>query len=84
MKVQVNYEDTDVSQVLGSIIKHENKVLSVYGHQQAILVTEGQTVQAGQTIGTMGSSGSDEVKLLFEIRKEGESIDPIRFLKNIS
>lgn len=25
MKVQVNYEDTDVSQVLGSIIKHENK-----------------------------------------------------------
>jgi lipoprotein NlpD len=67
-----------------TIIKHENKVLSVYGHQQAILVTEGQTVQAGQTIGTMGSSGSDEVKLLFEIRKEGESIDPIRFLKNIS
>jgi lipoprotein NlpD len=67
-----------------TIIKHENKVLSVYGHQQVILVTEGQTVQAGQTIGTMGSSGSDEVKLLFEIRKEGESIDPIRFLKNIS
>jgi len=67
-----------------TIIKHENKVLSVYGHQQAILVTEGQTVQAGQTIGTMGSSGSDEVKLLFEIRKEGESINPIRFLKNIS
>ena len=67
-----------------TIIKHENKVLSVYGHQQAILVIEGQTVQAGQTIGTMGSSGSDEVKLLFEIRKEGESIDPIRFLKNIS
>ena len=67
-----------------TIIKHENKVLSVYGHQQAILVTEGQTVQAGQTIGTMGSSESDEVKLLFEIRKEGESINPIRFLKNIS
>ena len=67
-----------------TIIKHENKVLSVYGNQQAILVTEGQTVQAGQTIGTMGSSESDEVKLLFEIRKEGESINPIRFLKNIS
>ncbi|MAS00352.1 MAG: hypothetical protein CMH24_03185 [Nitrosomonadales bacterium] len=67
-----------------TIIKHENKVLSVYGHQQAILVTEGQTVQAGQTIGTMGNSGTNENKLLFEIRKEGESVDPISFLKKIS
>jgi len=67
-----------------TIIKHENNVLSVYGHQQAILVSEGQTVQAGQSIGTMGNSGTDEIKLLFEIRKQGESVDPIRFLKNIS
>jgi len=66
------------------IIKHDNNILSVYGHQQAILVSEGQTVQAGQSIGTMGSTGADEVKLLFEIRKDGESIDPINFLKNIS
>ena len=66
------------------IIKHDNNILSVYGHQQATLVSEGQTVQAGQSIGTMGSTGADEVKLLFEIRKDGESIDPINFLKNIS
>lgn len=67
-----------------TIIKHENKLLSVYGHQQSILVTEGQTVQTGQTIGTMGNSGTDETKLLFEIRKEGESVDPINFLKKLS
>ena len=67
-----------------TIIKHENNILSVYGNQQSILITEGQTVQAGQTIGTMGNSGVDEVKLLFEIRKDGESIDPIKFLKKIS
>jgi len=67
-----------------TIIKHDNDVLSVYGHQQAILVIEGQSVQAGQSIGTMGKTGADKVKLLFEIRKDGESIDPLNFLKNIS
>ena len=67
-----------------TIIKHDNNVLSVYGHQQATLVTEGQSVQAGQSIGTMGKTGADKVKLLFEIRKDGESIDPLNFLKNIS
>ena len=66
-----------------TIIKHDNNILSVYGHQQATLVTEGQLVEAGESIGTMGSTGTDKVKLLFEIRKDGESIDPINLLKNI-
>jgi len=65
-----------------TIIKHDNNILSVYGHQQATLVTEGQVVEAGESIGTMGSTGTDEVKLLFEIRKDGESIDPVNVLKN--
>ena len=67
-----------------TIIKHDGNILSVYGHQQATLVSEGQSVQAGQSIGTMGKTGADEVKLLFEIRKDGESIDPINFLKDTS
>ena len=67
-----------------TIIKHDGNILSVYGHQQATLVSEGQSVQAGQSIGTMGKTGADEVKLLFEIRKDGESIDPINFLKKLS
>ena len=66
-----------------TIIKHENDILSVYGHQQSILVTEGQAVQAGESIGTMGGTGTDVVKLLFEIRKNGKSIDPMNFLKEI-
>tara|TARA_B100000768_G_C11243209_1_gene360563 strand:+ start:327 stop:1208 length:882 start_codon:yes stop_codon:yes gene_type:complete len=67
-----------------TIIKHDKNILSVYGNQQSILVIEGQTVQAGQSIGTMGKSETEEVKLLFEIRKDGESIDPIKFLKKLS
>jgi len=67
-----------------TIIKHDNNILSVYGHQQSTLVTEGQVVEAAESIGTMGKTGTDEVKLLFEIRKDGESIDPINLLKKIS
>jgi len=66
-----------------TIIKHNNDILSVYGHQQSILVTEGQAVQAGESIGTMGATGADGVKLLFEIRKDGKSIDPMNFLEEI-
>ena len=66
-----------------TIIKHDDDILSVYGHQQSTLVAEGQSVQAGESIGTMGSTGTDEVKLLFELRKDGESIDPINLLKSI-
>jgi lipoprotein NlpD len=62
------------------IIKHNEEYLSAYGHNDQLLVTEGQTVAAGQTIAEKGSSGTDTVKLHFEIRKEGKPIDPQRVL----
>jgi lipoprotein NlpD len=62
------------------IIKHNDTYLSAYGHNDRLLVTEGQTVAAGQTIAEKGSSGTDTVKLHFEIRKEGKPIDPQRVL----
>ena len=63
------------------IIKHDKNILSVYGYQEEILVKEGQNVIAGESIGTMGMTGTDGVKLHFEIRENGKSIDPIKFLK---
>ena len=63
------------------IIKHDKNILSVYGYQEEILVKEGQNVIAGESIGTMGMTGTDSVKLHFEIRENGKSIDPIKFLK---
>lgn len=62
------------------IIKHNEEYLSAYGHNDRLLVTEGQSVAAGQTIAEKGSSGTDTVKLHFEIRKEGKPIDPQRVL----
>ncbi len=62
------------------IIKHNEIYLSAYGHNERLLVAEGQAVVAGQTIAEKGSSGTDMVKLHFEIRKEGKPIDPLRVL----
>jgi lipoprotein NlpD len=62
------------------IIKHNEEYLSAYGHNERLLVTEGQTVTAGQIIAEKGSSGTDTVKLHFEIRREGKPIDPQRVL----
>lgn len=62
------------------IIKHSATLLTAYAHQKKILVKEGQAVSRGQQIGEMGSTGTDSIKLLFEIRKAGKPVDPLLFL----
>ncbi|MFR0672445.1 peptidoglycan DD-metalloendopeptidase family protein [Enterobacterales bacterium AW_CKDN230030176-1A_HGKHYDSX7] len=62
------------------IIKHSDTYVSAYGHNRRLLVREGQTVKAGQTIAEMGSTGADRVKLHFEIRRQGKPVDPLQFL----
>lgn len=62
------------------IIKHNETFLSAYAHNNALRVKEGDFVKAGQTIAEMGSSGTDRVKLHFEIRRDGTPVDPMKFL----
>lgn len=62
------------------IIKHSDTYVSAYGHNRRLLVQEGQQVKAGQTIAEMGSTGTDRVKLHFEIRRQGKPVDPLQFL----
>jgi lipoprotein NlpD len=64
------------------IIKHNKNFLSVYAHNSQILVKEGQQVSKGQKIAEMGNTDADRVKLHFEIRQQGKSIDPAKFLSN--
>ena len=64
------------------IIKHNNTWLSAYAHNEKILVTEGQSVKKGEKIAEMGNSDADQVKLHFEIRKQGKPVDPIKLLPN--
>jgi lipoprotein NlpD len=62
------------------ILKHNNVFLSAYAHNQNILVKEGQDVKRGQKIAEMGATDTDQVKLHFEIRKQGKPVDPARLL----
>jgi lipoprotein NlpD len=62
------------------IIKHDDDYLSAYAHNEKILVDEQTYVTQGQKIATMGRSGTNEVRLHFEIRKKGKSLDPTKFL----
>jgi len=62
------------------IISHEGKLLSAYGHNQSLSVTVGDVVTVGQVIAKMGSTGTDRVKLHFEIRKQGKPINPVSLL----
>ena len=65
------------------IIKHTESLLSAYGHNSELLVSEGQQVRAGQTIARMGNSGTDRIQLYFEIRKDGKPVDPLRYLPRV-
>jgi lipoprotein NlpD len=62
------------------VIRHENGFSSVYAHNRAILVKEGQSVSRGQRIAELGESDADRPKLHFEIRKSGKPVDPLRYL----
>ena len=62
------------------IIKHSDAYLTAYAHNDNMLVEERQWVTAGQKIATMGRSGTDKVKLHFEVRYKGKSVDPLRYL----
>jgi len=62
------------------IIKHNERFLSAYAHNRKLLVKEGQAVKQGQKIAEMGRSGTDRVKLHFEIRNDGNPVDPLRYL----
>jgi lipoprotein NlpD len=62
------------------IIKHNDIYISAYGHNSRLLVRENDIVGASQLIAEKGSSGTDTVKLHFEIRKEGKPVDPLKLL----
>ena len=62
------------------IIKHNNVFLTAYAHNQTLLVKEDQAVKRGQKIAEMGNTDADQVKLHFEIRRQGKPVDPSRYL----
>ncbi|WP_158812919.1 M23 family metallopeptidase [Methylocapsa sp. S129] len=63
-------------------IDHGNGLATRYGHMSEVLVEEGQEVEAGATLGRLGSTGrSTGPHLHYEVRVDGEPVDPTRFLR---
>jgi len=62
------------------ILKHNDTYLSAYGYNASLLVKEGDQIKKGQKIATMGEGPERKPRLHFEIRRNGEPVDPRRYL----
>ena len=63
------------------ILKHSESLLTAYAHHRKLLVKEGEAVRQGQKIAEMGSSDADRVKLHFEVRRNGNAVDPAPYIE---
>ena len=62
-------------------IDHGNGVYTIYMHMSKRIVSEGQMVKKGDTIGLVGSTGrSTGNHLHFSVRKDGEYLDPQKWV----
>jgi lipoprotein NlpD len=63
------------------IIKHDGEFLSAYAHNKKIQVKEGQLVKIQERIGTSGLNNRGEPALQFQIRIDGNSVNPLPYVK---
>jgi septal ring factor EnvC (AmiA/AmiB activator) len=60
-----------------AIVDHGEGYLSLYGHNERLYKTAGESVAAGEVIAAAGDTGGrPEPELYFEIRRAGHPIDP--------
>lgn len=63
------------------LVKHDGGWMTVYAHNQQLLVHKGAVVHRGQIIAKSGNTGKvDQPQLHFEVRKEADSVDPMDYL----
>ena len=78
-----NYTDYSVGGGYGNyvMIDHGNGLVTLYAHCRNIYVSEGEYVSCGQTIAEVGSTGSSQgPHIHFEVRANGERVDPMGYL----
>lgn len=65
------------------LIRHDNGLVTVYGHNSQILVQRGQKVRRGENIAKSGMSGkAKSPKLHFEVRKDSSPVNPAKYLES--
>ncbi|MEX2201722.1 MAG: M23 family metallopeptidase, partial [Dongiaceae bacterium] len=66
------------------LVRHADGFVSAYAHNESLLVERGATVERGQTIARVGSSGSvTSPQLHFELRRGTEAVDPREYLGDL-
>jgi len=82
-KGRVDFANDDYEGMGGMIVlNHGDGYFTVYGHLDAVLVSSGQEVQPGTTIGRVGDSGSLKGPMLhFEVRKGSAAQNPQTWLR---
>lgn len=63
------------------IVDHGSQAFSLYGHLQEIEVKRGAHVERGQALGSVGSTPTGPAGLYFEMRIDGQPVDPLQWLK---
>jgi septal ring factor EnvC (AmiA/AmiB activator) len=63
------------------IVDHGAQAFSLYGNLSAIAVAQGDHVQRGDTIGTVGVAPTGAAGLYFELRVDGRPVDPLQWLR---
>lgn len=67
------------------LVRHENRWMSAYAHLDEVLVKRGEAVKRGQSLATVGASGSVSTpQLHFELRRGTEAVDPARHIGDSS
>ena len=62
------------------IVDHGDSYLSIYGNNDSLLKQVGQAVKGGETVATVGNSGGNpDSGLYFELRHQGQPIDPMKW-----
>lgn len=65
------------------LIRHEDNIVTVYGHNSKILVQRGQKVRRGDEIAKSGMSGNASTpRVHFEVRKNSSPVNPVKYLEN--
>jgi len=78
---RVAYSDWLRGYGLIMIIDHGDGFMSLYGHNQALLADVGDWVSPGQAIALVGNSGGEtESGVYFQLRRDGETINPARWI----
>ena len=80
---RIVYSDWLRGQGLLTIIDHGDGWMSLYGHNDSLTKEPGDWVQPGEVVARVGSSGGvEQTALYFEIRFEGNPVDPAPWMDN--